>query len=154
MSSQRVKGEETYPGLFYKPTVCVCVCVCVRAHASTQAALARTHVLSYSIVSDSVTPWTVTLEAPLSVEFSRQEYWSGCHFLLQRICPTPGSTPHLLRLLHRRVDSLPLSHLGSPYEPTNPIHKGRPYFLMSSHWALDCNILIGYKHSDHSNYPS
>ena len=32
---------------------------------------------SCSVVSDSVTPWTVARQAPLSVEFSRQEYWSG-----------------------------------------------------------------------------
>ena len=28
-------------------------------------------------VSDSVTPWTVARQAPLSVGFFRQEYWSG-----------------------------------------------------------------------------
>ena len=31
-----------------------------------------------------VTPWTVARQAPLSLEFSRQEYWSGLAF------PTPG----------------------------------------------------------------
>ena len=36
-----------------------------------------------SIVSDSATPWTVAHQAPPSMEFSRQEYWMGCHFLLQ-----------------------------------------------------------------------
>ena len=30
-----------------------------------------------SDTSDSVTPWTVALQAPLFMEFSRQEYWSG-----------------------------------------------------------------------------
>ena len=34
------------------------------------------------------TPWTVTHQALLSMEFSRQEYWSG--FPL----PTPGTLPH------------------------------------------------------------
>ena len=29
------------------------------------------------------TPWTVAYHAPLSMGFSRQEYWSGCHCLLQ-----------------------------------------------------------------------
>ena len=32
--------------------------------------------------------WTVAHQAPLSVEFSRQEYWSGFPF------PTPGDLPH------------------------------------------------------------
>ena len=31
-----------------------------------------------------VTPWTVAHQAPLSMEFSRQGYWSGVPF------PTPG----------------------------------------------------------------
>ena len=35
------------------------------------------------------TPWTVAHEAPLSMEFSRQEYWSGVPF------PTPGYLPDL-----------------------------------------------------------
>ena len=33
------------------------------------------------------TPWTVAHQAPLSVEFSRQEYWSGL------LCPPPGDLP-------------------------------------------------------------
>ena len=43
-------------------------------------------------MSDSVTPWTVAHQAPLSVGFSRQEYWSGLpfpspkgHFLLSSL---------------------------------------------------------------------
>ena len=44
-------------------------------------------------------PWTVAHQAPLSMGFSRQEYWSGCHVLLQRIFPTQGS---ILGLLHCR----------------------------------------------------
>ena len=36
----------------------------------------------------------------------------GCHFLLQGIFPTQGSNPHLL---YWQADSLPLSHLGSPF---------------------------------------
>ena len=33
-------------------------------------------------------PWTVACQAPLSVQFSKQEYWSGLPF------PTPGDLPH------------------------------------------------------------
>ena len=58
-----------------------------------------------------VTLWTVAHQAALSTGFSRQEYWSGCCFLLQRIFLTKGSNPHFL---HWQADSLPLSHLGSP----------------------------------------
>ena len=42
-----------------------------------------------------VTPWTVAHQAPLSMEFSRQEYWSDCHSLLQGIFLTQGSSPGL-----------------------------------------------------------
>ena len=59
-----------------------------------------------------VTPWTVACQAPLTMEFSRQEYWSGLPFLLQGIFLTQGSKPSLLNGL---ADSLPLSHLGSPW---------------------------------------
>ena len=53
--------------------------------------------VSQSFVSDSfVTPWTVVCQAPISIEFSRQEYWSDCHSLLQGIFPTQGSNPGLL----------------------------------------------------------
>ena len=56
------------------------------------------------------TPWTLAHQAPLSMGFSRQEYWSGLHFLLQGIFPTQGLNSSLL---HWHVDSLPLSYQGS-----------------------------------------
>ena len=37
----------------------------------------KVKVLVTQVVSDSVTPWTVACQAPLSIEFSSQEYWSG-----------------------------------------------------------------------------
>ena len=56
-----------------------------------------------------VTLWTAACQAPVSMEFSRQEYWSGvlatwqlegCHTILQGIFPTQESNPCLLHLLH------------------------------------------------------
>ena len=41
-------------------------------------------------MADSATPWTIARQDPLSMGFSRQEYWSGYHFLLQEIFPTQG----------------------------------------------------------------
>ena len=67
-----------------------------------------------SVMSDSVTPWSVAYQIPLSMEFSRQEYWDGLRFLLQGIFPTLGSSLYLLGILHWQVDSLPLHHLGNP----------------------------------------
>ena len=47
--------------------------------------------VSHSIVSDSlVTPWTETRQAPLSMEFSRQEYWSEFPFPSSGDLPYPG----------------------------------------------------------------
>ena len=44
---------------------------------------------SLSHVRLSVTPWTVAYHAPLSMGFSRQEYWSGLPF------PSPEDLPNL-----------------------------------------------------------
>ena len=46
-------------------------------------------VKSLSSVRLFVTPWTVAYQAPQSMEFSRQEYWSGLPF------PSPGHLPNL-----------------------------------------------------------
>ena len=56
-------------------------------------------------------PWTVAFQASLSIGFPRQEYWSGLPFPPPRDLPNQRSN---LSLLHWQVDSLPLSHLGSP----------------------------------------
>ena len=37
-----------------------------------------------------VTPWIVARQLPLSLEFSRQEYWSGLPFLPSKYLPNPG----------------------------------------------------------------
>ena len=42
------------------------------------------HVLTFA------TPWTIAHQAPLSMEFSRQEYWSGLLFSIPGDLPNPG----------------------------------------------------------------
>ena len=39
------------------------------------------------------TPWTVARQAPLSMGFSRQEYWSGLPFPFPGDLPNPGIEP-------------------------------------------------------------
>ena len=39
------------------------------------------------------TPWTVADQAPLTMEFSRQEYWSGLPFPSPEDLPNPGMEP-------------------------------------------------------------
>ena len=50
--------------------------------------------LSHQVMFDSfVTPWTVTCQAPLSMGFPRQEYWSGLSFPSPENFPDPGIKP-------------------------------------------------------------
>ena len=49
--------------------------------------------LSHSVMSDSVTLWTVAHQAPLPMEFSRQEYWSGLPIPPPGDLPNPGIEP-------------------------------------------------------------
>ena len=65
-----------------------------------------------------VTLWTVALWAPLSMRFSRQEYWSGLTCHPPGNLPKPGIKPVSTAILALQVDSLPLSHWGSPYPLT------------------------------------
>ena len=57
-----------------------------------------------SVMSNSVTPWIVACQASLSMEFSRQEYWSGLPFPSPGDLPDPGIEPRSLAL---QGDSLP-----------------------------------------------
>ena len=77
--------------------VCACVCVCVQ---------------SLSCVQLFTTPWTilVTHQAPPSMRFSRQEYWSGQSFPSPEDLSDSGMEPRSPAL---QVDFL-LSHQGSP----------------------------------------
>ena len=72
-----------------------------------------------SVVSDSfATPWTVACQAPLSMGFSRQEYWSGLPFPSPGDLPDPGIKPGFLIF---RADSL------RPEPPGKPILHLSPY---------------------------
>ena len=68
--------------------------------------------VSHSVVSDSfATPLLRVHQAPLSMEFSRQEYWSGLPF------PSPGDLPDSgikLRSLALQADSLLSKPSGGP----------------------------------------
>ena len=55
-------------------------------------------------MSDSVTPWTVAHQAPLSIGFPGQEYWSGVPFPSPGDLPDPGIEPRSPVL---QADSLP-----------------------------------------------
>ena len=65
-----------------------------------------------SVMSDSCNPVDYSLPAPLSMGFSRQEYWSGLPCPPPRDLPDPGVEPVSPAL---QVDSLLLSHWVSPF---------------------------------------
>ena len=60
----------------------------------------------FSRVQLFATPWTIAHQAPLSMGFSGQDYWSGF--------PTQVSNLHLLCLLHWQTGSLPWAPPGKP----------------------------------------
>ena len=82
--------------------------------------LVKVKVLSCSVVSNFVTPWTVACQARILewVDISSSRGFSQPREL--NLC--------LLGLLHWQADSLPLSHLGSPYLP---ILKGKINYKLS-----------------------
>ena len=66
---------------------------------------------SLSRVRLFVTPWTVAHQAPLSVEFPRQEYWSGLPFPSSGDLPDPGIKPRSPEL---QVDLWESAYNGFP----------------------------------------
>ena len=78
--------------------------------------------LSYfSHVRLCVTPWTVTHQVPLSVRFSRQEYWSGF------LCHPPGDLPNQV------TEPAPLRSpaLAGGFFTTRPLEKPRTHTIYS-----------------------
>ena len=61
-----------------------------------------------------VTPWTVALQAPLSMGFPRQDYWSGLPFHLLGDLPDPGIQPVSLMSPALAGGFFMLSHQRSP----------------------------------------
>ena len=87
-----------------------------------------------SVVSNSAIPWTVAHQAPLSMEFSREEYWSGLPFPSPGDFPGPGLKPGSLAL---QVHSLPSEPPGKP-TGTSRLHEilsvNQKAFMLSAIW--------------------
>ena len=98
------------------------------------------------------TPWTVALQVPLSMGFSRQEYWSGLPCPSLGDLPNPGIEPQSPTL---QVDSLPSEPPGKPKNtgvgslsllqgifPTQKLNRGSPALQADSlpaelHWETE-----------------
>ena len=87
----------------------------------------------FSHVQLFATLWTVARQAPLSMGFSRQEYWSGLPWLPPRDLPTQGLNPGLLCLLHWQAVLFPLVPPGKP-----PDEEG-----MNEYMNLSTNCISG-----------
>ena len=70
----------------------------------------------FSHVQLFATPWTIACQTPLSMGFSRQEYWSGLPFPSPGDPPDPGVKPGSPSL---QADSLPSESLGNSFWGSN-----------------------------------
>ena len=90
------------------------------------------HVQSLSYVRFFATSWTVAHQAPLSMEFSRQEYWSGLPFPSPGDLPDPGSS---CLLLGRQI----FYHWATREAPLRPICLYKTVYLI---WTSTVKPLI------------
>ena len=72
----------------------------------------KVKVKSFSHVRLFATPWMVTYQAPQSMGFSKQEYWSGLPFPSPGDLSNPGIEPRSPAL---QTDALPSEPLGKPH---------------------------------------
>ena len=72
------------------------IITCKRKDPITDCCAVFRCVQTFSRVQLFATPWTVACQAPLSMGFSRQEYWSGFPFPLPGYLPDPGTEPESL----------------------------------------------------------
>ena len=106
--------------------------MCVRTPFAfhKEALKVKVKVKSLSLVRLFAIPWTVAYEAPQSMEFSRQAYWSGFPFASPGDLPNPGIEPGSPAL---QSDALPSERPGKPKEgikdlinrKKNPEKRGR-----------------------------
>ena len=90
--------------------------------------------VTQSCLSDFTIPWTVALQVSLSMEFSRQDYWS------KQPVPSPGDLPDLgIEPVCPTLEaySLPSEPLGKPMNPRNTIKylAAHSVFGLSGLWA-------------------
>ena len=84
----------------------MCVYVCMHA-----ACVMLSHFSLFWLFAAS---WSEAYQTPLSMGFSRQEYWNGCYALLQGIFQIQVSNPSLLCLLLWQIGFLQLAPPGKP----------------------------------------
>ena len=107
------------------------LCVCNLSHFS--------HVRLFAIQR------TVAHQAPLSMEFSRQEWWSDLPCLPPRDFPNPGiksasvTSPALAGWFF-----IPLAHLGSPAMICRCFSLAKPYLTLCDSWTGACQVSLSF----------
>ena len=91
-----------------------CACACVCAYVCVCARV-RAHALRSLQLHLTVRLWTVARQAPQSIEFSRQEHWSGLPFPLPGDLPHSGMEPGSPVSPALQADSLPSEPPGKPH---------------------------------------
>ena len=85
----------------------------------------KVKVKSLSCVWHFAAPWTLAYQAPLSMGFSRQEYWSGLPFPSPGDLPKPGIEPRSPTLQGDALSSEPSGKLFGPCDlPTDAASQG------------------------------
>ena len=100
----------------------LCVCVCQ----------------SLSVVSGFVIPWTVAHQAPLSMDFSRQEYCSRLPFPSLENLPNPGIISRSPAL---EADSLASKPSGKPHDTLGNGQKG---YWVSFRYSVGHYLVVPY----------
>ena len=75
------------------------------------------------------TPWTEAYQAPLSMGFSRQEYWSGLPFPSPEDLPNPGIEPGSPALQTDALPSEPPGKTHIMYQNSKNAHGKGTYYL-------------------------
>ena len=96
-----------------------------KEHSLREIMKVKVKVKSLSRVRLFATPWTVARQAPLSMGFSRQEYWSGLPFPSPGGLPNPGIEPGSPAL---QADALSSEPPGKPSYKAETYHYA-PGFL-------------------------
>ena len=123
--------------------------ICPESWYFSEPFTAGTVGISRSVMSDSATAWTVACQAPLSMEFSRQDYLTVLPF------PSPGDFSSLPGPPTLQTDPLPPEPPGKPLLPCFPTGKQalsiriRTIIIVSGVSYLNTRHLTHFKSHDH-----
>ena len=116
---------------------------CMHCYTQCPQPCSKVKVKSLSHVQLFATPWTVAHQTPLSMGFSRQEYWSGLPFPSPGDLPNPGIKPRSPTL---QVDASTSEPPGKqPYSRPPPTHANPRlcWKLLETHRQVWVSLLCG-----------